>query len=229
MRFPSPISYVGDKRVKKEKQTKQHIQGHNNSQQEAQRQVMSFLIGLGILFASFVAFFVLQQETVQRTYIYPYHYKEWVEKYSQQYHVDPYLVAAVIKTESKFQHNVQSSHGAIGLMQLMPETAQWIAEQMEEKDFVIQHLAEPEVNIRFGIWYLHILDQEFHGNEVLVLAAYNAGIGNVRHWMETKGWNYDFQDEEDIPYLETREYVRSVLKNQQKYYKLYPPKEVPSN
>lgn len=188
---------------------------------EWKRRVWSFIIGCSVLFAAFVTFFVLQQENVQREYIYPYYYREMVEDYGQRYHVDPYLVAGVIKAESKFQPHVQSSRGATGLMQLMPATAIWIAGQLEDKQFSLDKLKDPAQNIWYGTWYLGTLQEEFRGNEVLMLAAYNAGRGNVLDWMELYGWDYDFQDIDAIPFRETEEYVRSVLKHKEKYKLLY--------
>ncbi|WP_405740398.1 lytic transglycosylase domain-containing protein [Anaerovibrio slackiae] len=188
---------------------------------EAKRRVVSFAIGMCVLLAVFVAFLVLQHEDVQRSYIYPYDYREDIVEYSQRYQVDPYLVAAVIKAESKFKSNAKSSYGAVGLMQLMPETAVWIAGQLDDTQFSVSSLQEPWCNIRYGTWYLGSLQEEFRGNEVLMLAAYNAGRGNVLEWMEKYGWDYDFQDVDAIPFRETEEYVRSVLKNKAKYYQLY--------
>ena len=103
----------------------------------------------------------------------------------------------------------------------MPETAVWIAGQLDDTQFSVSSLQEPWCNIRYGTWYLGSLQEEFRGNEVLMLAAYNAGRGNVLEWMEKYGWDYDFQDVDAIPFRETEEYVRSVLKNKAKYYQLY--------
>ena len=194
---------------------------HLTRRLEARRQIFGFVIGVGILLAAFTAFFVLQQEAIQRTYMYPYYYRDVVEKYGSQYHVDPYLVAAVIKTESQFQPNVHSSHGAVGLMQLMPETAYWVSQQLEDKSYSLDNLHKPQNNIRYGTWYLASLLEEFHGNEILALAAYNAGRGNVVEWMEAYGWDYEFADVQSIPFTETREYVRSVIRFKEKYHSLY--------
>jgi len=106
-------------------------------------------------------------------------------------------------------------------MQVMPETAEWIAQQIDEPSFSVEKLHDPDTNIRFGTWYLSSLQKEFCGNEVLMLAAYNAGRGNVHEWMDTYGWDMDFNDINQIPYQETREYVARVLKNKTKYRSLY--------
>lgn len=170
------------------------------------------LIGVYLLWSS---------ASFQRQYVYPFPYRETVEDYADRYHVDPYLAAAVIRTESKFQDSVHSHRGAIGLMQLMPDTAQWIAGQLDDASYSVEAIHEPERNIRYGIWYLRSLQREFDGNDVLALAAYNAGRGNVQDWIRENGWPADFHDIDAIPYQETREYVRKVLTAEKKYRELY--------
>lgn len=183
----------------------------------------AFVIGMAVMIVAFAIYFISQREDVQKSYLYPYPYKEVVIKYSRNYKVDSALVAAVIKTESKFNANSTSDKGAIGLMQLMPETAEWICGELNDDRRIMapDDIREPEVNVRYGTWYLSILLQEFEGNEILALAAYNAGIGNVNEWMEQYGWSYDFHNVDAIPFTETREYVKSVLKNKEKYRSLY--------
>lgn len=190
---------------------------------QAVRLQYGFVIGLVVMIVAFGTYFLSQREDVQKSYLYPYPYKEVVMKYSERYGVDNALVAAVIKTESKFRMEVTSDRGAIGLMQLMPDTARWISEQIEDNGVALrtEKIRDPEINVRYGTWYLSTLMREFEGNEVLALAAYNAGIGNVREWMVQYGWNYDFRDADAIPFKETREYVKSVQKSKIKYKALY--------
>lgn len=188
---------------------------------EFKRKTWSFVIGCGILFSAFLAFFVMQQETVQRTFMFPYHYREFVQESCRQNDIDEYVVAAVIKTESNFKNNAKSNHGAVGLMQLMPETAAWIAGEMNDGDYTEAALNEPETNIQYGSWYLSQLMRDFHGNKVLALAAYNAGRGNVEDWMNLYDWTYDFSDVSAIPFRETEMYVKSVLRYETKYRQLY--------
>ena len=106
-------------------------------------------------------------------------------------------------------------------MQLMPETASWIAEETDDRDYSVEALSEPEKNIQYGSWYLAQLMKEFHGNKILSLAAYNAGRGNVEEWMVQNGWDYDFNDVTAIPFKETELYVKSVLRHEGIYRKLY--------
>ena len=134
---------AGDRQVQYTKEERELRRQHLLAHMEAKRRVVSFAVGMCVLLAAFVAFLVLQHEDVQRNYIYPYEYREYIAEYGQRYDVDPYLVAAVIKTESKFKSNAKSSHGAVGLMQLMPETAVWIAGQLEDMQFSPSRLQEP--------------------------------------------------------------------------------------
>ena len=147
-------------------------------------------------------------------WLYPLMYEETVTKYAKTYKVEAALAQAVIREESRFNERALSGSGAIGLMQIMPETGEWIAEQLNE-DF--GDLYEVDRNIRYGVWYLAELNNEFGGNRILVLSAYNAGRGTVWDWIDEYGWNKDFDDVEAIPYSETRDYVKRVLKSCDKY------------
>ncbi len=152
---------------------------------------------------------------------YPFPYREIIVREAAVYHIDPLLVAAVIKTESNYRPNAQSVKGARGLMQIMPDTGQWIAGQMGMKSFQLEALEQPAVNIKFGCWYLANLFNEFNGDKVLVLAAYNGGRGNVKQWIADKSWTGNQASLEQIPFGETRNYVDKVLKNYRIYQKLY--------
>lgn len=157
----------------------------------------------------------------QKSFVYPMPYKDSIIRYADEYGVDPLLIAAVIKNESKFSARARSDRGAVGLMQLMPETAVWIAGQQKRDSFVLSELEDPDNNIRMGAWYLASLQKEFDNNEVLVLAAYNGGRGNVKSWMKEYGWTMRFAEVSKIPYPETRLYAERVLNSKQRYYQLY--------
>ncbi len=178
----------------------------------------------GVLAAIVAGYMVLSLPAVKREIFYPFPYREKVENYSARYKVDKFLSIAVMKTESNFSEAAKSQSGAVGLMQLMPETAAWIGyrlgDYMPESAEGIDFFA-PDTNIRYGIWYLAELEEEFAGNDILALAAYNAGRGNVRHWIEKNGWGEDFGDIEKIPYGETRHYIKRVLYCREKYRELY--------
>lgn len=168
-----------------------------------------------------IGYGIWHDEDFQRKYIYPYPYRQFIEYYADRYQMDECLVAGVALAESKFEPTAQSVHGAQGIMQIMPETAAWIAYQIEDDNFSADEMYEPEKNIKYGTWYLASLNEEFFGNKVLVLAAYNAGRGNVHEWMEKYGWDEKFSDYKQIPFPETREYVQKVLKYERKYKLLY--------
>lgn len=168
-----------------------------------------------------IGYMIWQNDDFQRHYFYPDDYQNTINFYANRYEVDRDLVAGVILAESKFQPEARSVYDARGLMQLMPETASWIARQIEDDDFTVEKLYNPKVNIKYGTWYLAELQSEFGHNEILVLAAYNAGRGNVHEWIDKYHWTDDFQNYNEIPFPETREYVKRVLKNKQEYKRLY--------
>ena len=151
--------------------------------------------------------------------IYKKDYEEYVQKYSQQYNVDENLVYALIKAESNFNANAQSSKGAIGLMQLMETTAQDVCKRMDlniSNNELKEKLLEPEININIGTKYLSILIQQY-GNLEIAITADNAGIGTVDNWIEKDIIKADGSNVEKIPYKETNNYVRKILRD----YKIY--------
>jgi soluble lytic murein transglycosylase len=131
---------------------------------------------------------------------YPLHYSEYIRVHAKEHRLDPALMAAVIYQESKFRPSVESSSGAIGLMQLTPDTARGIAIRTGGNAFETRDLYNAEINIRYGAWYLDNLFAKYH-DERLVLAAYNAGQGNVDRWLA---------HHESIQFSETRAYVSRV-------------------
>ncbi len=130
--------------------------------------------------------------------------------------LDPALIAGVIYAESKFQPR-ESSAGAQGLMQLLPSTALFIARKSGGTAFVPKDLANPNVNIRYGSWYLRWLLEHYDGNEALALAAYNAGLGNVDKWVEEAHAAGQPFSVRDIPFPETKAYVQRVLEARRDY------------
>lgn len=152
---------------------------------------------------------------------YPFPHREVIVKCSQEYKMDPYLVAALIRTESRFYSRAQSQAGARGLMQIMPKTASWIAEQMKLDDYNEEKLYDPLYNIPMGIWYLAYLDKTFDSDWPKMLAAYNAGESKVKKWINEKTWTGELQDIAQIPFAETREYIDKVLFAYQIYKKIY--------
>ena len=121
-----------------------------------------------------ITVFILITLNYLDSWLYPIKYEEQVNKYCADYSVESTLAQAVIREESKFNEQATSNSGALGLMQIMPDTGEWIAQQLNE-DYGDDYLYDVDRNIRYGVWYLSELMLEFSGNKVLVLAAYNAG------------------------------------------------------
>jgi len=131
------------------------------------------------------------------------------------------LVLAVIQAESRFRENIRSPKGAVGLMQVMPDTAGWMAEQLGLEDYADEKLYEREWNLIIGISYLRYLQQLFPDNLAQTLAAYNAGPNRVKSWTSAGDWDGSAGKLEDIPYAETRNYVKKVLKIYDNYRRIY--------
>ena len=123
--------------------------------------------------------------------------------------------------ESGFDPNAKSVKGAMGLMQIMPETGTWIAGMLGIEDFKTNDLYNPKVNIRLGSWYISKLFDTFGGNLAIAIAAYNGGEGNVSQWLKDGRWSGDIEELEDVPFKETSNYIRSVRLVYSVYEKLY--------
>ncbi len=175
-----------------------------------------FLWGFVILFIISAVFFPRWISV-----FYPQPHRDTVMQMSREYQVDPNLVFAIIQAESKFEDTARSHAGARGLMQIMPETAYWIAEQIALDDFDADMLDNPAVNIRLGCWYLASLHAEFGGRLPLVVAAYNAGRGKVNKWIEEEKWDGTYEHIEQVPYQETRQYIKKVISNYESYQAIY--------
>jgi soluble lytic murein transglycosylase len=163
---------------------------------------------LAFLFAASIAGVAYVHQTKPSWYVravYPLEYEQIVEGHARNYDLDPALLAAVIYQESKFDADARSQSGAIGLMQLMPRTAKGIALRTGGQRFRLDDLYDPEINVRYGSWYLrHLLDK--YGTLEQALAAYNGGQGNV---------------DRGIRYPETRDYVDHVLELREVYRRAY--------
>lgn len=154
-------------------------------------------------------------------FAYPVSYPDTLLREAERRQLDPSLVAAVINVESRWRVNALSPKGAQGLMQLMPTTGQWAAEMLGWPDAASVDLFEPENNIMLGTWYLARMLDQFDQQLPVALAAYNAGRGNVKSWLENGIWDGTLGNVNDIPFGETRRYVRKVLHNQKVYQQLY--------
>ncbi len=175
-----------------------------------------FLLVLLVLILAGIVFLGWMRWTA---FLYPLEYEHDVRHYCTEYELDPYLVFALIRQESAFRADAQSPVGAWGLMQLMPETAEWAAGQLG-LPYEIDSLSDAEYNINLGCWYLSYLSKQF-GSEWLALAAYNAGQGVVQQWLDDDIWSGSMEDVEDVPYAETRNYLLRIEHFYQRYQKLY--------
>ena len=151
---------------------------------------------------------------------YPLEYQDTVQKYAEEYDLDPYLVCAFIWTESKFDAKAVSEVGAVGLMQIMPETGAWIGEKID-REITEDMLTDPEVNIQLGCWYMHYLLDRFDGDLTKMTAAYNAGPNRIDDWLDDPSYSPDGDALETIPFEETHNYVQRVEKAYEIYKLLY--------
>jgi soluble lytic murein transglycosylase len=163
----------------------------------------------------------VQQIPVVIKMIYPLYFKETIVKYSEEYKLPSPLVAAVIKTESNFQVFAESSKNARGLMQITPSTGKWIAEKLQMESYHDDMLFDPEVNIRFGCWYIRYLYTNYNSDMTLTFAAYNGGRGNVDKWLQNEKLSRDGKNLDQIPFEETKNFVNRVNNNYKIYLKLY--------
>lgn len=157
-------------------------------------------------------------------------YQDLIEKYAAEYNLQPAFVTAIIRNESSFNTRAESHVGARGLMQLMPDTAQWIGGKLRD-NFDYERLWTAEDNIRYGCWYLNYLSELFRGDPVMIAAAYHAGQGEVWSWLGDPAISPDGVTVpiENIPISNTRTYAGRVTKAYGIYQALlYPPDAVPA-
>ena len=181
----------------------------------------TLIIFVTIILILFVLFRIIKVQNIILKQIYPLKYTEYVEEYAEKYNLDKYLVYAIIKAESNFEPNIVSSSGAIGLMQLMDATAEELAEEINYDYPSKEILYRPETSIALGTAYFDKLLSIYEGNIPLALTAYNAGIGNVGKWIEAGTIQSDGNDIENIPFKETNNYVRKILRDYKIYQELY--------
>lgn len=175
---------------------------------------MRVVLASVVLLASLAVGLVYVEQTNPSWYArlrYPLEYEHIVRGHAENYDLDAALLAAVIYRESKFDADARSSEGALGLMQLLPDTAEGIALNTGGSRFRVGDLLDPEINVRYGSFYLRRLLRKY-GDERLALAAYNAGQTNVDEWVASGG---------EIRFAETREYVDDVLAAREIYARAY--------
>lgn len=152
--------------------------------------------------------------------LYPFPYADLIQKASQEQQMNPLLVTGLMRQESRFMPTIRSAVGAVGLMQVMPETASWAAQSMGIKN---HNLENPEDNIKIGTWYLDFTHGQYKNNSMLAVASYNAGPSNVAAWIEEFGFDDPDEFADKIPFPETEGYVKHVFENYWNYLRLYSP------
>lgn len=190
--------------------------GVNNKRAKRKRTlILALIVAAALLMIG--AFLYFSRQTLKTAH--PIKYKEEIMTVSEEYGLDPCLVAAVINTESGFDPDAVSRVGAIGLMQLMPETAEWAA-AMRGMTYNEALLTEPQYNIELGCWLLNYLLKRYN-NERYALIAYNAGSGTLESWLKDESYLNENGELAVIPYGETANYVDRIEKAREQYRKVY--------
>ncbi len=181
---------------------------------------MTTVLGVAVLAALLATVVLPRLPDAVRELTLPLRHEDIIRQQSSEKRLDPSLVAAVIYAESRFRD--QTSHaGARGLMQITPATARYIAHLSGGTAFEQGDLATPQINISYGTYYLRYLLDRYEGNEVLALAAYNGGEGNVDRWVARARTSERTLTTSAIPFAETREYVTQVLDVRTRYRSKY--------
>lgn len=169
------------------------------------RRRIALLLGVASVAAVVAALTLPMLKEGVKEFTLPLRHEDIIRQQAAEKDLDPALIAGVIYAESKFT-DARSHAGALGLMQITPDTARYIAQLSGATNFELDDLSDPDINIRYGAYYLHYLLDRYDDNIVLALAAYNAGGGNVDKWLEEGRTRV-----RDIPFPETREYVKRVI------------------
>lgn len=178
-----------------------------------------FIILACIILVLYILFGVFKIHNEILKIIYPQKYSEYVEQVAIEYELDPLLLYAIIKAESNFDSDAVSRSNAVGLMQLMDSTAEETAGKLGIK-YEKEMLKDPEMNIKLGSSYFNSLYDKYE-NIALALTAYNAGSGNVDKWIEEETISSDGSNIENIPFRETNNYVRKILRDYEIYQNIY--------
>ena len=152
--------------------------------------------------------------------LFPFPYQDQILQYAHQEKINPLLVISVMRKESTFDPEIDSVVGAIGLMQIVPPTANWVATQIQLPEY---SLTNPQDNINIGTWYLRHNHHRYNDSSLLAVASYNAGTGNVSAWLDRYDLNDPDRFVEQIPFPETKDYVEGVFGNYWNYLRLYNP------
>ncbi len=181
--------------------------------------VISIAVIIVLLFS---AAFILRAVNIRYTKnSYPLKYSSEIEAASKKYGVDKALIYGVIKTESNFDPEAESGAGALGLMQLMPDTFEWLQTYYkDENNYTFEDLSDPAVNIDYGVELLSILSEKYESEDTM-LCAYNGGLGNVDKWLKDPEYSDDGKTLKKVPFPETDNYRKIVARNKSVYNELY--------
>ena len=178
------------------------------------------IVAVCLAFGGYVLYEHLEHQRALRNY--PVAYQEEIRLSAEEFSLDPYLVISIMRCESSFKPEAVSNRGAIGLMQVMPDTGEWIAHKLGLDDSYLEsQLYEPGLNVRFGCWYLQFLSGRFNNNVKQMVAAYNAGHRAVENWLKDPKYAHN-GELTVIPYDSTSVYYDRVMAAYEAYTSLYP-------
>lgn len=166
-------------------------------------------------------FQALRKQSAYWEALYPFPYQDIIKNWSKPRELNPLLVTALIRQESRFMPNIRSSANATGLMQVMPEVASTVASRIKLHNYTLDN---PNDNVNLGTWLLDLNHQLYQNNSLLAVASYNAGTGKVATWLYERKLTDPDEFIESIPYAETKDYVKQVFGNYWNYLRLYNPK-----
>lgn len=162
----------------------------------------------------------IKQQVAYWHTLYPLPFAKVIEEQAQKRDLNPLLVTALIRQESRFEPDIRSKAGAVGLMQMMPKTGAWAAKNLNLDQYALEN---PNDNIKLGTWFLDQTHRSFKNNSLLAVASYNAGQGNLSRWLKQEQWMDPDEFVEAIPFDETKDYVKQVFGNYWNYLRLYDP------
>jgi soluble lytic murein transglycosylase len=183
------------------------------------RRRLGLLLAVALVVAAVAALLGPLDKAVREITL-PLRHEDIIRQQARDKELDAALIAAVIYEESRFRDRT-SPKGAKGLMQITPETAEFIASKSGGTRFELRDLGTPQINIQYGSWYLRYLSNRYQGNLDLAVAAYNAGPTKVDGWVRAAGGPDSFEVNQDIPFKETRDYVNGVSEHRKQYRERY--------
>ena len=194
-----------------------------NKKKRSRAAVIAAASVCALLLVCLTVFWVRGWEPEKQKLIYPLEYEQELLSAAEEFEIDPCLLAALVYCESSFRADAVSNVGAIGLMQIMPETGEWLSSKIElDGEYTVESLYEPEVNLRLGCWYLSFLHRRYDGRWQEALTAYIAGQGQVDKWLKDPALSADGKTLDVIPGQDVKEYAAKVLRTHEIYREAYP-------